>query len=472
VLLLLGYLSSYTTIEEGYVSTSPLAWEEFNKLNPACPRDLVFPKFIDAQYNASERAQLSEMNPTGTCDVSLTSPVLAMDYSIVEENTMTYILKSLCLNLNHDYVWRFANRHVAFRVPKPPKNMNIVPATYNASDLLPVLTLLALNPLYVEFDESIAYVLNKQIHSCNFVTNYYGNGLTSNQDTIQDRHFELHFIPLLNGQQASNAVFSKRTKQVVESGNPNGKSNVRTFYLDGGDTSGRRLTFPNSTNQSKQLIFNKAYGNLPKDSDAYFFSQRIFVMLTNGKYPIFNFKFDIHVNKQHEVTLSGQNRKQEIFKMYMEHPEYQYGSCTFEPLGIKNNNVVSAILEGYNTVRGSYKLSFVTGKNKTSCNYRSNDNELEIELPYVQNTERISILLSVSPTEKIVLAQWAIQGIKYVTFKRSTLCDNTSNFARIFTKTDGVPRIENMYAEYDNNYVRSFDYIHLGHMNMMSEFTL
>lgn len=461
-----GYLSSY---RETFITQGPLMWTNFNEWkqgDTTCPRAIAFSKFAEATYHASLRSQLSGYQPSGACTLSSTDPTLEKDYALVEENTLTYVLKSLCLNLSHKQMF-VSDNMVSLQLIKVSEKM---------SDLMNIIYLYVLNPVYIEVENSAPYVVDRFNPSSNILTNYKGPGIVREDANAGDGNVIAFLLrPLIpQGQHSKNAVFMDEKKPPQAATKP---INMRIYYLDNADATGRRIEFKNTELKDTLTIFDKNYASsiIDKTSNEYYFNQRIYMLLTNSKFPVVNIKFDIHLNTYNDSTrISGKNATLELMRMYMENPDYNYFACPFEPLsGTRNNNILSVVVQGYRNTPEAYKLSFVTGKNKTECNYHEK-NQLEIELPYVGNTERISILLTITPYSKMMLAQWVENGQSYFKFKRNDQCDTNNNFAELFSqgKTNTPVKIDNILMKYDNETIKRVHYIHLGHLNYMDEFNM
>lgn len=456
---------------EPFVASGPLMWTSYNEHtqgNISCPRALGFSRFAEASHYVSTRAQTSEYQPSGACPISSTSPSLEKDYSLVEENTLTYVLKSLCLNLHH----------TSMLVNREEVRMRLVKNSQKLSDLMNLVYLFLLNPVYIEIEDSIPYVVDKVDPSSNMLSNYIGYGLVPGERP-HAMNSSIDFVLkrlLPTGKVSQDMAFSTNTKQVATA--RRNQANLRIYYLDTADATGRRIEFKNTELVDTLTIFDKNYASTiaNKTSNEYYFNQRIYMLLTNSKFPVFNIKFDLHLNQQtHAPLITGKKATLELLKIYMDHPEYVYSStCPFQPLGgPKNNSIVSVVVEGNSNAPKAYKLSFVTGKNKNDCGYAAN-NDLEIELPYVANTERITIILTVTPYNKMVLAQWVEEGTSFFKFKRNEKCDTQNNFATLFNqdKTKAPVKVHNILAKYDQEYVRKVHYVHIGHMNYVNEVSL
>ena len=480
ILVLFGVyaiINSDKNIKEDFAN---LPLEPINTYQPLCSRSLSFSKFTDSLLTASVRAHPSDLKSSGTCgNIDIKSPQVETDMTVIEENNILYSLKYVCLRLAYDkleYVIDVKN-------PNAENNKNIKITFANnpnkMDDMMNILYILLTDPIYIEFEDSVAYV--PDYTSLSYFTNT--KNLTALLSDKTPSTFSMSFKRLLKTDSSSHPTF-KYSPSLKFTNQPYTKEkgfiNAKIYFLDDKypSMSGRKLPLmykENNTTATIEKIYKNDYElSTNKNDPSFFFYQKIEVMYQNGIAPVFNMKLEISIPQSVHTTVfkNTSNKSIEILKIYMQGSKGRYSSCTkFAQLENNNNNILSAYITGYNTNTETYKLSFVTGSHDDNgvCAFDP-ATTLEIELPFVSLNERILTYLTVSPSFKMALCKWKINENQNFVFKRTSKCSQDNNFAKLFSKKNNAAKKDDINLVYNTNYVKSTHFVQLGRMNLMDEF--
>lgn len=457
-----------------------LKLQPFNDVNPTCKRDLSFSKFVDAVFKASDRATISSYKSKGTCPIDMSKPYLSPDMSVVEENTFSYVLKSFCILMNYK----------AFNITPNADQVQIVFRNNQNSldDSVNLLYFFLLNPVYIEFETSDAYSPAYDISSRTkmsmksfYLTNYRGGQIlqdSPDEDVVVS--FKRLVPPNVNianptfNYKLNNATIPELTT-IIDTPQ-NGSVNVKVYFLDDQcpPTAGRSVYIPYSaTNRVGTVkIFNKNYTNdMEVYMDSFYFNQKIFILLQNSKFPVMTFDFEINVTKT-KLQNQGSNLV-EVYRVYMDTDigKYSFPQTWVKPMDTVNNmNVLSCLVQSYGSSYNNFLLRFVTGANQDNKELLF-QNAMVVELPFAEVHERINVTVTVTPTEKITLCRWTINGNDMYVFKRMADCSTNNHFARLFNQSQGaVKKIGDMYVKYDTQFVTNTFNARLGYMNYLDKY--
>ena len=505
-----------------------LALEDLNLYQKArsCNRNLEFTNFVNQKYTASQRALSDYNNGRGSCPTSLSQAEYTPELSIIEENKISYSLKTICIRLNYEIfdidMFNGSNNVSLYLLNN---------GTESIDNFVNLLYLFLLNPIYVEFENSTAYVPNydssrsgnNSVLTSSFYTNY-DRGLIL-KDTSKSKIVMAFKRLVPANSNGINATFKyENTPELsnIITNHNSGTVNTKVYYLESQDmrSSGTKLNiekYYKKDNKTEVItIYDKNYQSIYQpNTEDYFFHQKMYVLLQNSHSPIFTFKFEICINVENYKNL--QNKSVEIFKVYINTNIGRYINCpNYQEIDTKNHNVLSGAIYSRFGVQQqkptqslsikkamerdedplpvcqapkkkknpwdiefkkefdtTYVLSFSTSNNKTAdtCSGDQSGN-LEIELPFANNNERTVVVVTVSPYEKIALCKWKIEDKEYFTFKRTEKCNTNNNFFNIFSQRSNNREVinENVKLAYDTSYVTKLNYVQLGHKQYLGDY--
>lgn len=505
-----------------------LMLEELNayKSLRSCPRKLAFTNFVTQTYNASERSIADVSNKTGDCPIRASGASVTPELSEVEENKIPYAIKSICIKLKYEIFDRDdANNENLV-------SMYLMNDSSQIDNSINLLYFFLSNPIYVEFEGSTAYVPEYD-DSKNFAPSFYTTSFYTNFNTgpilknkSADRiPFALRRLVPYNSS-SKNATFDYINKSIpLKQGvinRTNSSVNARVYFLESQiiQTTGLYRSLEQVYKRDSEIgvmkIYNKNYQtDIKPTSDEYYFHQKMYVLLQNSLQPIMTFKFELCVPVERYDKLV--NKSTEIFKVYIDSKLGKYTDCpNFKTIDVNNNNILSASVStklGLNVnaqdprnisvqdamlLRDSvantpecnlqkriqriqqsanydvtYLLKFTTSNNKDSktCSFEQ-EGELLIELPFSSTNERISVVVTVSPYEKIALCKWNANGQEYFTFKRTPKCQMNNNFFNMINQRSLNKEVinENINLAYDTSYIANTNYVQLGHKNYLKDY--
>lgn len=133
------------------------------------------------------------------------------------------------------------------------------------------------------------------------------------------------------------------------------------------------------------------------------------------------------------------------------------------------NNVVQLVVAPLNA--NYFRLMAITSV-ADDCNYNPADaNNTFVDIPY--SSESMSILLTVSPFEKILTVYWNIKNSStgQVFMSRRRNCSANNNFFKLFmgTERNDSNKLDDMFLKYNTTFVKDLSWVKLGYVNMYSE---
>jgi hypothetical protein len=388
------------------------------------------------------------------------------------------------------------------------------------------------NPIYVEFEGSTAYIpeyddtktLDPSFYTTSFYTNFNSGPILKNKSTDRIPFALRRLIPYNSS--SKNATFdytnkSLPLKQTIIN-RTNSSVNARVYFLESQlvQTTGLYRSLDQLYKRDSDIgvmkIYNKNYQvDIKPTADEYYFHQKMYVLLQNSLQPVMTFKFELCVPVERYDKLV--NKSTEIFKVYIDSNVGKYIDCpNFKTIDVNNNNILSASVstklwlnnqepENISVKQAmsrdgsvankpecnlekqsvqqkiqqsdkydvTYLLKFTTSNNKDnkSCSFE-NEGELLIELPFASTNERISVVVTVSPYEKIALCKWNANGQEYFTFKRTPKCQSNNNFYNVINQRSLNKEVinENINLAYDTSYIANINYVQLGHKNYLKDY--
>lgn len=477
IAMVVVYMFSKPPAKEGYANNATLPLYEYNNLmaSSKCMRNLEFSNFATAKYNVSQRATVSDKS-RASCSLSLTDEKLADEYSIIEENNISYGIQMMCMQVRFNAVYLTTNpEHIVF---------TFLNETYD--DIKNLMNIYLSNPIYFEFEGSSPYV-PVYAASNSYLRNSSDVFIFPDEKT--GKTVQCAFRKLVDRKDSANEAF-KYTKQkepietlkgaLMDKSDSIKYVDLKMYYLEPKDaqTSGiiRPLSHLYQTSQtiSSMKIYNKNYvAALDKARDEFFFNQKIFIMLQNTNLPIFTFTFTINV-----PTLSYRSlldKQTEILKVAMDTKVLGDQACgeRFTALEGKGaGNIMSCTIYSVNLRQQSFVLNLQTPSMSASglCSFPENS-ALRVELPFVDDIQTIKVIATVSPYNKMCLCKWRKNGMDTFVFKRTTVCDTNNSFLEVFSKKSSGSTIinEDINLMYHTTYVKDVKRVQLGHVHYMDD---
>lgn len=503
-----------------------LMLEELNiyKNMRSCPRKIAFTNFVTQTYNASERSITDISSKTGDCPIRASGGAVTPELSEVEENKIPYSIKSICIKLKYEIFDRDDSNNESL------VSLYLVNDGTQIDNSINLLYFFLVNPIYVEFEGSTAYVpeyddtkgIDPSYYTTSFYTNFNSGPILKNKSTNRIPFALRRLIPYNSS--SKNATFdytdkSLPLKQTVLN-RMNSSVNARVYFLESQlvQTTGLYRSLDQVYKRDSEIgvmkIYNKNYQvDIKPTVDEYYFHQKMYVLLQNSLQPIMTFKFELCVPVERYEKLV--NKSTEVFKVYIDTNLGKYTDCPhFKTIDVNNNNILSAsvstkqwlnkqdqenisvkqamsrdksvankpecnlekkkfVLQQSDKYDVTYLLKFTTSNNKDnkSCSFE-NEGELLIELPFASTNERISVVVTVSPYEKIALCKWNANGQEYFTFKRTPKCQSNNNFFNVINQRSLNKEIinENINLAYDTSYIANINYVQLGHKNYLKDY--
>jgi hypothetical protein len=467
----------------------------FKSIN-ICGRNIVFPYFSRNKFTASQRSlydsTYESTNPIGKCRKDAINGIVNESHSLVHENSLFYVLKHSCLG---------------FRINKfdVRDNGKLVYITFNMNtqqDVMNMVNLILLNPLYVEFslnteNSSVAYRIPSDVQGLPWIF--------SNEEGIKSygKEYILPFVAVSdNTKGACDNAFNYKDlspnqtfvtapdlQKLIDFNN--GVLNLKAYYLDTLINSfqyiGRSLRLDKPTSGSV-TIFEKDYQKYYNNDGAtqkYEFMNNIALMYSNNINPVFTVCFITQITP----GFTGRNM---IAKMYMNNSIGKYAqSCADiqdKMPGALNNNIISVAVEPFDNYY--YQMHFFTG-NSEGCFFKGN-NMLSIKLPYLSINAQTKVYVTVTPNEKVVLAHWNDMNRRDVTtkivFGKKNTCNNAAQYDvcqssgkqdstvnnslyDLFLKNVPGTRtaLENITMNFDTSFIKQVESCDLGYVNLFKK---
>lgn len=456
-----------------------------------CGRKVSFPNQITSNVLASTRAKngrLGNTDPLGVCNSIGTTGDVDASSSVVVENSLYYILEKACLGL------RWINYSI-----DATGNVLMTFLHNSPSDRDNISFLLLLNPLYVEFITNTGintqgYRLDCQTFdkSWNAKQSQYGGSTTlvyspyysntdtdfdstyaSHIDTIDGKHvITLRFIPIIDPTKTNcdvpfdynsanisqltgnNLEILKKSKQVI---------NLNVYYLNEIETSFQQpsrliqLDYDLTGSQTgKSVIFWNDYDNdssplraNPLTLNEKKFMNNLRIMYSNYIAPSFTWIFDICVT----ADIFSKMNPGTIAMCYADDGN-EWMTCNSNNVtgGKNNNNIFSASI--WFDSNSHFYLTITTSKNNPSdCNWNGADPDcLNIKLPYNSKNDSTKIILEISPNQKLLYAQWFLEGQKKFSLGKTVNCPDSTPPYDMCGDTDGAGPVSHV----NNNYSTLF----------------
>jgi hypothetical protein len=427
-------------------------------------------------------------HPSGSCRIDSVNGVMNESHSIVNENSLFYILKSSC----------FGFKITSASILNKGNNIDILFSTQEDADIENIIALLLLNPLYVEFSintrkSSSAYKLNLspvfKFSNANGIRSY-GNG-----------YYKISFASISSSpSQSCDTVFDYATNSPnqtivnindIKELNVNKIVNMKVYYLDSLKTSFQyigRYIYPKYNKTGEIVLFDKDYYNKfynnSNSTSLYEYMNNIALMYNNRIFPVFTYNFSINVAK-------GAQSINMIMKIYMNNDIGNYKTCdwVYDIGGRNSNNICAVFIMKLDSNPSHFAIgASTTNSNKSAC---MGDNFQFLELPYLSSNNIIDVTLTVTPNEKIMLCKWkdinmGDRSDKIVLSKISD-CANTpindwicksskensavnNSLYDLFVTKENNNALENIYMRYDVNYVKDVKYCSLGYENLYDSY--
>lgn len=500
--------------QEGFEIEQPLL--SMNK----CGRNIAFPNFSSinlASQRAANDLQITQNISRGTCNTPLnneSSDKGTNTYSVIKDNYIFYSLKRTCIGLKYKSI-QIVNRN----------RISITFNTTSPSENIAFLYFILLNPLFVEFNFSsnkttVAYypILHNNISelgsseprnsSKEYRYSNYGKEITTRYGTFgANRNPKIYFDVVLSredkGKDTLFDYYNNDTPYVYLNDiyyPLEGVINMQLYYLDDKIPSsyqniGKTLSHPQggnlfdvpylfpSQNNNDLLIFRTDYVDRYSQNaaykDVYEFNNNINVFYKNFVQPVFTVSMDILVT---DINIRNQvkNNNIVILRMYMDNGLGNYNNIpcnnVTQELGpTRNNNIFMIVLELGEEKHNGYNFTLVMGRGNT-CNYTIpfiDKSNVKAPLPFLSDTQRIRVIVTISPNEKIITALWKDPHTfaTNVSMSRTTYCGEDLNLYRLFKQVPRQAPIGNIKMNIHNDVVKSVNYVTLGYRNLVNEYS-
>jgi len=395
------------------------------------------------------------------------------DLAVVHENYLYYSMKYACLALYIRDIKSIENGKIELTLN-----------TENLQQKRSLITMLLLNPMFIEFDYN---ELNKTI--AYFIMNNFQN--LSNYDGDQTVTITLN--PITNSDFFKYNTSYKTLMDIKSQNQRIDLINARVYYLDtpcsSSSNTGRVLNLTSdfiSKRGQAIKVYDKTIGTTTNDTKKkdpnYLFFNRFTILYGNNIAPALTLKFQINRYKKSETRT--------ILRIYMGNSlQYSSNKCwpgVDDSFGPSNNNILSIVA----TPSGNefFRLYFITGTQdqchnafltNRSPNQQSLENDkdtLVLDLPKERRTqledsmsENINILLTITPAEKFAAAYWndPITGATNCKVSKKKGCGTTNNFYKLFSDTSKPP-LSDINLNYTSD-VTSLSSIAHGYINFQTE---
>ena len=492
ILIIVFYVVlSPPVVPEGFQSTAELPLTVFN----TCGRNIAFLK--SGVNLASSRAVYTEYNNQNNISnhVPLSKDSSHVDhatYSIIKDNYIYYTFRKDVRDFYYKNMTFDGNNKVTFAFH---------PKTETFGDS--IIRLVLSRPLYVEFENSIAYhpifSMNNAMSTVGQVFRYtnYDISLTS-RGKVLPTHREsltLSFESVLPKHEMRNGGIFNYGNNALGVENlrlpaGDGQTKMTCYFLDD-DISlslqnvGKKMSrdgdtdlFENNGSVAKNeiIIFNKDYARIYqstadfKEQAIYEFNNNINVFFRNFVVPTFSFSFDI------EPFNVAPNTNTMAVTVYMDNNYGNYSVC-HNVVGMpRNNNIMSLIIESGDKTTNAVNLVLTVGRGENNCNYPFSDNSgVALTVPRLDDKKKLQVIVTVSPNEKIIAAFWTEPdrtSTKYVAYASSKHCVNDLNLWKIFKEGENSGRertvnIANIIMARNPKVLTACKYVQLGFVNLL-----
>lgn len=521
-------------IKEKYAN-EPNELKTLNYVDHGCTRDFRFLATDD--FNVE--AYLKAIKPKCNKDHVTCIPELLYTFDTTEntaaitENFIDYTLKRTCLNVRIDIKMTLRN----LESQKDCDYLNLVLEDKTIADTLNIAKIYLYNPLFIKFTynnyTSKAYYL-KELSSSQGYTNATkkltkriridpDTGVivtypTQNNSVKADpiitqlvhpkRHHELNFKAIKYSRLfKSGRSFCRRFKNdlntLVDNNNKNKYKRkhltnvlgVTLYYLDKNGQMGSILkqgVIKHQFNQGSDIsIFEENYGQLYGNSSMvlandsqynriykYHFMQKIHLMYSNFKLPMFTVNFGINVSKSIKQELF--QRPNVLLQVYVDtnNTSSNTSVCNWNNFNSNVYNLMVCLIQvdDKNDNNKHFTISFRTptsdSANQCEMDRKSILKSSEL-LPY---DVHINVTITFTPYNKFMYLSWT-DNRPYLMIKKTSRCSTANSMRNIFidNENNNTTRkydLKNIKISYDrtSNIVRGVNSVELGHINYFDKF--
>lgn len=451
-------------------------------INRLFGRNIAFPYFNSIPYLASERA--TSDGTSGSCRIVYRPPAINESYAIVQENFMFYNLRYTCIPI----------RFSGWRIVPGADSFQVRLLLETDADVDGVATLMRLNPLYLEID------VGSSRSSTACCINDRNLSLTSDRDGDQSMDITLQHV---KGPQDSLFDYSKVNDTYVgldvilgSRASHSNTLNVRAFFLDSVVDSfqsvGRTIGLTYDRSAGRSLVFEKSYAQYLKSNvPLYEFSNNLAIWWRNFVSPVFTFSVELCLDASMAEALNG--RSVVVNKVYMDNDLGLYtdgkgvvdntGRYTrsassaaalarlLRPGSVHLDNVYAMVVHGL-ADKEHFELSVMTGSYTNMGINNEDGSNVRVTLPYLAlgTSNRMTVQLTIAPTEKIIYASWVEPEPKFA-YSKTNNADSAvhNNLHRLFVEKprDAADTLENIVMDYDVTYVSNVNFARMGYQNFM-----
>lgn len=485
-------------IKEKYAN-EPNELKTLNYVDHGCTRDFRFLATDDFNVEAYLKAiKPKYTNDNGVCisELLYASFDTTENTAAITENFIDYTLKRTCLNVRIDIKNTLRN----LEYQKDCDYLNLVLEDKTVADTLNIAKIYLYNPLFVKFTynsyTSKAYYL-KELSSSKGYTN-----VTKEQLVHSERYHELNFKAIKYSRFfKSGRSFCKRFKNdlktLVYNNNKKYKHltnilGVTLYYLDKNGQMGsilKQRVIKNQFDQGNDInIFEENYGQLYGNSSMvlandsqynriykYHFMQKIHLMYSNYKLPMFTVNFGINVSKSIKQELLRHSNA--LLQVYVDKNNTSSNTsvCKWNNFNSNVYNLMVCLIQvdEKNDNNKHFTISFRTPTSDAliQCEMDRNSTLKSSELlPY---DVHINVTITFTPYNKFMYLSWT-DTRPFLMIKKTSRCSTANSMRNIFIDNENNTTrkydLKNIKISYDKNIIKDIYSIELGHINYFNNF--
>ena len=448
-----------------------LSLNTFNKME--CGRNLVFPNHKDSTLAVAARAYRDASD--ASCPTSINVQVPSEDHYEVRENEVVYNLRSRCMS--------------ALIVSAKNEGDGTIMIEFSPESLEVVKEMVFLNPLFIEFNKSVAYVPTYYYES-SFAHGWGGFTLTNitgpDYLNYQTQPTRMRFYKIAENGSLKYSLNSNNLDTSPSALAVPGNISMTVYYLKIHNASSYMLPIQHNPNVMTRIntvkIFDKAFNsNIDKNIDpTYFFHQKFDVILRSNTTPVFTMKYAFNLSKNKTEERNGakfipNNSFHEMIRVFMDIPFGQYTNTW----GINQMDLVrsSNMFAFYAIAENDYRNEFFLvatfpsqGVGEPVENLFVQRNPVYIALPYSVGTSIFTVTATFTSVDMIIKVEWKdseTRADKFV-YKRRPWCGSTNLYNTIFTDKNRS-NYNDIYMKYDNFYVTNISPFKVGYRDFNEE---
>lgn len=451
--------------------TLPMAAYNLEMNNVNCKRQLAFAYQPNADKPVNQRAIIVQSD--ASCPSSMKAVLPSEELVQVTENEIDYTLRSKCFNIPCKTIELFANGE-------------IVKLVFDMKNVDKLRDFFLSNPLFIQINGSTAYIPDYQASATKAQTTYSDNdtanfSFTTWKGAIKVRETDKDFYLQCKRLNANaGGLQYTDTKTLFDT---NGlifptNVNVTSYYLEIQESASASLEVVHNPDRKKPVQAIKIYdinyyNTLPTTDKKFFFHQKLSVLLSNKRTPVFTFSFAFKLKKnmktdEETVVFQADQYIYEFFRVFMDVPFGTYSAPSAQFVSIDGNSRGNLLRIGAKGDDTTFQLQVdLMAHNTNQPSSVNNNTKIVIELPYSHENNSFTTRITVTPFEIISFIQWNDEKNNYhYLYKRSSRCDPNSLFTKLFTNPQERGNVGDMYLKYNNVIVTALDNVMLGYRRL------